>query len=138
MFPGLTGTDSNETLKEMLAGMLVYGLIGQIVILIFFKSVWISLGWWIGVLTALVCAYQMWWGLDKALDLSEDDARKKMTAYSMMRYGIIVLIMAVVMITEVANPLAAVFGVFALKAGAYLQPLMHRLGERKRRQRECQ
>lgn len=133
MLPGLTGTNSNETLKEMLCGMLLFGAVGQIVILLFIRGAGISLGWWIGVLTAMGCGYQMWWGLDRALDLPESDASKKMMLYSMLRYVAIVAIMAAVMITEIANPLAAVFGVFALKAGAYLQPLMHKLFDRKRR-----
>ena len=133
MLPGLTGTNSNETLKEMLCGMLLFGAVGQIVILLFIRGAGTSLGWWIGVLTAMGCGYQMWWGLDRALDLSEGDASKKMVFYGLLRYGVIVAIMAVVMITEIANPLAAVFGVFALKAGAYLQPLMHKLFEWKRR-----
>ena len=130
MFPGLTGKNGSETLKEMLCGMLAYGVIGQIVILIFFRSFDVSLGWWIGVLTAMVCGYQMWWSLNKALDLDESNAYEKMIAYSTTRYLVIVVIMAIVMITTIANPLAAVFGVFALKAGAYLQPLVHRLGKR--------
>ena len=133
MFPGLTGTNNNDTLKEMLCGMLLYGVAGQIVILLFLKGIGVSLGWWIGVLTAMGCCCQMWWGLDRALDLSESEASKKMMVYSMFRYIAIVAIMAVVMITELANPLAAVFGVFALKAGAYLQPLMHKLLGKKRR-----
>ncbi len=132
MFPGLTGTNNNETLKEMLCGMLVYGVIGQIVIWLFIKGTGVSLGWWIGVLTAIACGYQMWWGLDRALDLSESEASKKMITYSMLRYAAIVVIMATVMITEIANPLAAVFGVFALKAGAYLQPLMHNFYRKRR------
>ena len=133
MFPGLTGSDSNETLKEMLCGMALYGLVGQIVILLFVRGDGVSRGWWVGVLTAIGCGYQMWWSLDRALDLSEGDASKKVMTYSMLRYIVIVAIMAVVMITEFANPLAAVFGVFALKAGAYLQPLMHKLFNKKRR-----
>lgn len=132
MFPGLTGTNSNETLKEMLCGMLVYGVLGQIVIWLFIRGIGVSLGWWIGVLTAIGCGYQMWWGLDRALDLSESEASKKMMVYCMFRYIAIVVIMAVVMITEIANPLAAVFGVFALKAGAYLQPLIHNFYKKRR------
>ncbi len=132
MFLGLTGGSDSETLKEMLCGMLVYGAVGQLVIWALIKgSWWVSFGWWIGVLVAMLCGYQMWWSLGKALDLTVEDARKKMTAYSLMRYGIIIAIMAVVMTTQIVDPVAAVFGVFALKFGAYLQPLMHYLSKRK-------
>ena len=133
MFPGLTGSKANGTLKEMLCGMLVYGIAGQLGILLFFRKAGVSLGWWIGVVTALGCGYQMWWSLDRALDLPEKEASRKMISYSMFRYVALVAIMAVVMITEIANPLAAVIGVFALKAGAYLQPFIHKLFDKKRR-----
>ena len=132
MLPGLMGMDRNDTLREMLCGMLFYGVIGQMVILFFVKGDGIGLGWWIGVLAAVACGYQAWWGLDRALDLPESAASKKLISYSLLRYTAIVVIMAVIMVTEIANPLAAVFGVFALKAGAYLQPLMHMMIGRKR------
>lgn len=131
MFPGLTGTNRSDTLIELLCGILVYGVIGQLVILCFLHDkIWLSIGWWIGVLTAVLSAYHMWWGLDRALDLGEKDAVKSITFYNMLRYAVIVVIMGVVMVTEIGNPLAAVFGVFGLKAGAYMQPFIHK---RKRR-----
>ena len=126
MFPESTERSDKRTLKEMLCGMLLYGAIGQIIIWILTKSTLsVSFGWWVGVLVAMLCGYQMWWSLDKALDLDVDSARKKMTAYSMFRYLAIIVTMAIVMVTQIVNPLAAVFGVFALKFGAYLQPLIH-------------
>lgn len=135
MFPGLTEKNDKSILKEMVYGMLLYGVVGQLIVLLFSTSIKVTLGWWVGVLIAIVYGYQMWWSLGKALDLKEDDARKKMTGYSTLRYLFIVIVMAVVMITEIVNPLSAVFGIFALKAGAYLQPLMHLIGERKSKQK---
>ena len=131
MFPGLTGTNRSDTLIELLCGILVYGVIGQLVILCFLHDkIWLSIGWWIGVLTAVLSAYHMWWGLDRALDLGEKAAVKLITSYNLLRYAAIVIIMGIVMLTEIGNPLAAVFGVFGLKAGAYMQPFIHK---RKRR-----
>ena len=131
MFPGLTGTNRSDTLIELLCGILVYGVIGQLVILCFLHDkIWLSIGWWIGVLTAVLSAYHMWWGLDRALDLGEKDAVKLITSYNLLRYAAIVIIMGIVMLTEIGNPLAAVFGVFGLKAGAYMQPFIYK---RKRR-----
>lgn len=131
MFPGLTGTKRSDTLIELLCGILVYGVIGQLVILCFLHDkIWLSIGWWIGVLTAVLSAYHMWWGLDRALDLGEKAAVKLITSYNLLRYAAIVIIMGIVMLTEIGNPLAAVFGVFGLKAGAYMQPFIHK---RKRR-----
>lgn len=131
MFPGLTGTNRSDTLMELMCGILVYGVVGQLVILCFLHDkIWLSIGWWIGVLCAVLGAYHMWWGLDRALDFGEKAAVKLITSYNLLRYAIIVIIMGIVMVTEIGNPLAAVFGVFGLKAGAYMQPLIHK---RKRR-----
>lgn len=130
MFPGLTGTNRNDTLIEMLCGILVYGVIGQLVILLFLNDkAALSIGWWIGVVTALVSGYHMWWGLDRALSVGEKDAVKLSTSYNMLRYVATVVIMGVVMVTEIGNPLAAVFGVFGLKAGAYMQPFIHKFNK---------
>ena len=131
MFPGLTGTNRSDTLIELICGILVYGAVGQLVILCFLHDkIWLSIGWWIGVMCAVLGAYHMWWGLDKALDFNEKAAVKMITSYNLLRYAAIVIIMGIVMVTEIGNPLAAVFGVFGLKAGAYMQPFIHK---RKRR-----
>lgn len=130
MFPGLTGTSRSDTLIELICGILVYGAVGQLAILCFFDDkAALSIGWWIGVLTAVLSAYHMWWGLDRALDFGEKAAVKMITSYNMFRYAALVIIMGVVMVTEIGNPLAAVFGVFGLKAGAYMQPLIHKFNK---------
>lgn len=131
MFPGLTGKTRNNTLIEMLCGIVLCGVFGQIVILLCLPDkAFVSAGWWIGIITAMGSAYHMWWGLDRALSLRESDATKMIISYNMIRYVVIIAIMGIVMVTEVANPLAAVLGVFGLKAGAYIQPFIHRIGKR--------
>lgn len=131
MFPGLTGTNRSDTLIELICGILVYGAIGQLVILTFLHDkIWLGIGWWIGILCAVLGAYHMWWGLNRALDFDEKSAVKMITSYNLIRYAVIVIIMGIVMVTEIGNPLAAVFGVLGLKAGAYMQPLIHKIKRR--------
>ena len=131
MFPGLTGTSRSETLIELICGTVLYGAVGQVLILCFWDDKgWLSIGWWIGVLCAVFGAYHMWWGLDRALDLDEKNAVKLCTSYNMLRYAAIVIIMGIVMVTEIGHPVAAVFGVFGLKAGAYMQPFIHKIKRR--------
>ena len=137
MFPGLTGTNRSDTLIEMLCGILIYGVVGQLAILVFLNDkASLSIGWWIGVATALASGYHMWWGLDRALSFGEKDAVKLVTSYNMLRYAAIVVIMGVIMVTEIGNPLAAVFGVFGLKAGAYMQPLIHKFNKKTTEEKE--
>lgn len=123
----------NRTLAELLLGIFLWGVIWQA------AGVWFvtdkincSLGLWLGVLTAWICAVHMYRSLDRALDLSEKDAQKYMMSRSMMRYGLIILVLLVLMITEAGNPLCCFLGIMGLKAAAYLQPLLHKALERRR------
>lgn len=130
---GSTQSNSKETLAELCIGILLYGLIGEAVIFAFFDSVGsISLGWWIGIAVAVASACHMWWGLDRALSLDEQSATKLIVTYNVLRYTVIAVFMALVMIFETGDPVAAMLGVFGLKAGAYLQPLVHKVNRRGR------
>lgn len=123
----------NETLRELLIGILLWGIVWQA------AGVWFvpdkaacSLGLWLGVVTAEICAVHMYRSLDRALDLSEKDAQKYMMSRSMMRYGLIIVVLLILMVTGIGNPLTGFLGVMGLKAAAYLQPLLHKLMERRR------
>lgn len=130
MIPGLTGTNRSNTLLELICGILLYGVVGQLLVLCFFHDkVSMSMGWWIGVTTAVLSAYHMWWGLDRALDLNKKDAAKSIALHNLLRYGAMVIIMGIVIITETGNPLTAVFGMYGLKMGAYMQPFIYKLNQ---------
>lgn len=123
----------NRTLEELLLGIVLWGVMWQA------AGVWFvsdkagcSLGLWLGILTAGICAAHMYRSLVLALDLSEKDAQKYMMSRSMMRYGLIILVLLALMITEAGNPLCCFLGVMGLKAAAYLQPLLHKALERRR------
>lgn len=124
----------NETLLELMAGIFLWGVLWQA------AGIWFvadkagcSLGLWLGVLTAELCAAHMYRSLDRALDFSEKDAQKYMTSRSMMRYGLIIVVLLVLMITEAGNPLCCFLGAMGLKAAAYLQPLLHKVMKKRRR-----
>ena len=124
----------NETLAELLLGILVWGVFWQA------AGVWFvpdklscSIGLWTGIVTAEICAAHMYKSLDKALDFSEKNAQKYMMSRSMMRYGLIMVILLILMVTEAGNPLCCFLGVMGLKAAAYLQPLLHKAMKKRRR-----
>ncbi len=118
----------NKTLWELILGILLYGCICQIIGLFFVENKFsYSTGLWVGLLTAVAAAIHMWWSLDRALDLDEGTAGKKLQAQSIVRYAIIVMVMAITMISGVTNPLAAFLGIMGLKVAAYLQPFTHKL-----------
>ncbi len=118
----------NETLIELISGIILYGIVCQIVILIFWIDEWTySTGLWIGVVTAIITAINMCSGIEKALDFDEATASKKMQAQSIIRYVAILIILTLSAVTGIANPLTAFIGIMGLKVAAYLQPFTHKL-----------
>lgn len=119
---------ANKTLLELITGIFIYGLICQSIGgLLSADRIAYSSGLWIGIVTAEAAAIHMWYSLDKALELGEAAAGKNMQAQSIVRYVVIVIIMALTMINGVTNPLAAFLGIMGLKVAAYLQPFTHKL-----------
>lgn len=122
----------NATVKELWLGIGIWGVLCELVTVWFVKDRMSSgLGILIGCLLATAGIWHMWRVLDTALDLG-DGAPKYLTARSWMRYGIFVVIFGILMVTEVANPLTAFLGLMGMKAAAYMQPVIHKIFERRR------
>ena len=117
----------SETLKELLIGILFYGILVEVIGICFVKDkIYFSLGLWLGIFLAFGAAIHMWWGIDKALDMGEG-AGKYALSQNMIRYGVIVVAFAALCVLDFGNPLAAFAGIMGLKAGAYLQPFTHKI-----------
>lgn len=117
----------SETLKELLIGILFYGIIVEVLGICFVKdAIYFTIGLWIGILLAMTAAFHMWWGLDRGVELG-DGATKYMLSQNMIRYGVIVAAFGVLCLLDIGNPLAAFAGIMGLKAGAYLQPFTHKI-----------
>ena len=117
----------SETLKELLIGILFYGIIVEIIGLCFIKDkMYFTIGLWFGIILAWAAAIHMWWGIDRALDLG-DGAGKYALSQNMIRYGVIVVAFGALCVMDFGNPIAAFAGIMGLKAGAYLQPFTHKI-----------
>ena len=117
----------SETLKELLIGILFYGIIVEIIGICFIKDkMYFSVGLWFGIVLALAAAVHMWRGLNIGLDLG-DNAGKYVLSQNMIRYGVIVVAFGALCIMDFGNPIAAFVGIMGLKAGAYLQPFTHKI-----------
>ncbi len=118
----------NKTLLEMQIGILIYATIGQVIIgIVPGEFLFMSLGWWIGIILSLMTAYHMWWSLDRALRFGQRAAVKVAVTHNILRYLFVVIVMVIVMVLQIGDPLMGVIALFSLKAGAYLQPLVHRI-----------
>lgn len=122
------GIRIDRTLLELCIGILCWGIICQAIGIWFVKDKsGYSIGLWLGVATAAAAAVHMWWGLNKALDFSQDSAVKVMTKYNIIRYFLIVFVLAFLMISGFANPLSAFLALMGLKVSAYIQPFTHKI-----------
>lgn len=117
----------DPTLLELWLGILAYGVVFEIALLVFSRNPSYSIGLWIGVFLAAAGAFHMWWSLDRGLDLPEKEAVKSLGAQNIIRYVVLVIVLGVLMYTNLANPILAFCGYMGMKVSAYLNPLIHRL-----------
>ncbi len=117
----------NKVLLELLAAIVGCGVFFQAAGVWFVTDkIGYSTGLLIGILIALAMAVHMAWALDMAVDLERGEAEKRIRLHSILRYLFVTVMLAVVMYTGIANPLASFLGVMCLKVAAYLQPITHK------------
>ncbi len=117
----------NRTLFELEIGILIFGAVCQMFVFFIKDKAGYSIGLWIGIATALVAAFHMWWSLDRGLDFGEKAAVSYLTKHNIFRYIGIVMVIVAVSVTKIGNPLSTFLGIMGLKAGAYLQPLTKKI-----------
>lgn len=117
----------NRTLFELETGILLFALACQAVILFFPQRGEWSRGLWIGILTACLCAFHMWYSLDRGLSLTEKGAAGYLGRQSMLRMAVVAIILVICAVTSAGNLLMAFIGVIGLKVSAYLQPVTKRI-----------
>ena len=118
----------NRTLLEMYLGMLFLGIVCQTVGAFLVKNQGrYALSLWLGILLAALGAYHLYRTLDKGLDYEEKTATKLIFRGYVIRYTALVIILAIIMLTEVLNPLVVFMGYMSLKVTALMQPITHKL-----------
>jgi hypothetical protein len=119
----------NAVLPELIWGILIYGIVIQL------AGVWFvsdklrySSGLWIGIALAVGMAIHMAVVLNDAADIAaEEAARKRVIFQSTLRYAMVVILFFLVAYFKLGDLVTLFFGVMGLKAGAYLQPLTHKV-----------
>lgn len=120
----------DTTLLEMCLGIVLYGIVCQIVILFFSAEPRHSIGLWIGIAMAVAGSVHMWWAIDRSLDMASKDASKTVAVQVMVRYFALAVILIILAISEIASWLFAFLGYMGMKAGAYMQPFVHKISSR--------
>lgn len=120
---------NNKTLRQLLLGIVIYGIALQIVILLFTSNLrYNSFGVWIGIVTSMICAIHMAYGIEIAVSLDEKSAITYTRKYTVIRYVIMCAILIIVGVTDFASPVMLILGFMGLKAGAYLNPIINKFG----------
>ena len=126
----------SETLTELLVGIIFFTLISWLVGVWFVDSAFkYTIGLWIGAALACVSAIHMQFSLQRNFDRNAGDEKAVQgTAIrsNMLRYLLVIVVFALLCVTDFSYPLAAFLGIMGLKAGAYLQPFTHRVLKRRR------
>lgn len=117
----------NRTLLELQVGIVFVGAVCQGVgTFIVERQGYYAKSLWFGVLMALVASVHMYRTLDRGLDYGADASKIIFRGY-LFRYAFLIFVLAVVMVTEVMNPLVLFMGYMSLKVAAFLQPFTHKL-----------
>ena len=112
----------DPTLFDLCLGILLYGIVFQLILLVFSRESAYSLGLWIGIVLAIAGAVHMWWSLDRGLDQVSKQAAKTISVNNLIRYLVLVVVMFVLIYTDFANPIFMFCGYMGMKMSAYLNP----------------
>lgn len=119
----------NAVLPELIWGILIYGVVVQLAGVWFVEDKWsYSTGLWLGIALAVGMAIHMAVVLNDAADIAAEEAAKKRVIFqSTLRYVVVVILFFLAAYFRLGNLITLFIGVMGLKAGAYLQPLTHKV-----------
>ena len=118
----------NKTLREMLVGIGASGILAVILCLIFSKDpIYLIIGLAAGILGAVFMAVHMAYTIEDAVELPEKAATNYVRKMTFIRYVVACALVIGIGVTDIGHPVMTVLGLLLLKAGAYMQPLVHRV-----------
>jgi len=118
----------NQTLLELLAGIVGLALVVQLIHLLVGKN-WIynSIGLWAGTIIACFWAIHLSRSLEDSLDLGEEAAKRRAVTGYITRMLISLIVLGTVIYFKLGNLVDIIVGVFLLKISAYIQPITHKV-----------
>ncbi|MCM1468278.1 MAG: hypothetical protein NC086_09030 [Alistipes sp.] len=122
----------NPMLLDLAAGCIVYGILGEILILAvgipFYEGpLWkIILGFLVGIAAAVAITAHMYRSVAEALSLGETGAPKHTRKMFIFRAAGLLLLLALIYFTGFCDAIAFAVGLLSLKVAAYLQPITHK------------
>ena len=118
-------------MTELFAGVLVYALTGEIIILIFAgNKLYESVGFIAGALLAAVMIFHMALSVEEAVSMGEEGALKHIRKTYIFRFAAVLAVFLLLFFLHLGDVVAALFGLLSLKVSAYLQPITHKVAQK--------
>lgn len=122
----------NSIVKDMTFLILCYGVLLQIVLLVFAENrFYVATGLWLGIMLAEFMLVYMYRILQNGLGWGAREAEKYVRLHSILRYVVVVVVFGIVIFTRIGSPLICFAGILSLKAAAYLQPQVEKFRNKK-------
>ena len=113
---------------NLLLGIIVFALIGEILILCFFEDkAYISIGFLVGILYALFTLIGINESVNTSVMMTEEEALKNTKKKYLGRVIVIIVILVLFWFLDFGNPVAFIIGALGLKFSAFIQPISDRL-----------
>lgn len=116
------------TLYELITGIILLSVIGEVFVLIFAKGerIPVTLSLFVGSLTGIWMAIHMNWSIETVLDFESGSATKMMQRYSIIRYAVAAFVLVLAGVSGYFHVVIVFAGMIFLKMAAYLQPFLHK------------
>ena len=118
-----------RTVFELWCGCLIFGVLCELGLFFVHDRATYSICLWIGILTAMACAFHMWWSIDRAIDAGEGEAAKKINVQYIIRYFVLVIILGLVGMNAGSYVLATFLGMCSIKVSAYIEPFTKKISK---------
>lgn len=122
----------NDALPGLVAGIVIYGIICQLLGMWFVEDKWgYSIGLWYGIVIAIGMAINLASVIYDSVTLGDiKGANRRIIAKSILRYVVVVILFMILGFLEFGNLFSALLGVLGLKISAYAQPVFIRVTNR--------
>lgn len=112
--------------KDLIVGMILFGVIVQIVLLFFPDRIYHAIGLWIGVIMGIISSIHMRTVVEEAVYMEDKSAASYVRNRSILRYLLTAVVFGIVLYFDFASILTLLIGIMGLKVSAYLQPVIRR------------
>jgi ATP synthase I chain. len=128
--------NTRNLILEVSAGIVLFAAAAMVAALFLFPERTVFAGLLLGMVLALAMFLSMALTLEGAVRTKNSSAiQRRSVLGAVIRYVLLftILMLVVVRLSGWFNPIAVIVGIFGFKAGAFLQPVIHRIISRKAR-----